>query len=266
MALRLLGVALVGRVVEVKRGGDGGGVAVEVDGLVRRYRHGAGVVAALRGVSLTIREGELVAVTGPSGSGKSTLLHLLGGLDVADAGRVVVAGQTLGALSDDALTVFRRRRIGIVFQAFNLLPILTAEENVALPLLLDDVPRREARGRAGEALAAVGMLSRRSHRPAELSGGEQQRVAVARALAVEPALILADEPTGNLDSRAASDVLDLLQRAARSGRTILMVTHDGEAAARADRALHMVDGALVEHGARDPSNANGATACLPGAR
>jgi ABC-type lipoprotein export system ATPase subunit len=243
-----------------------GGAAIEVVGLVRSHRRGAHVVPALRGVSLTIEEGELVAVTGPSGSGKSTLLHLLGGLDVPDEGRVVIAGQALGTLSDDALTVFRRRRIGVVFQAYNLLPTLTAAENVALPLLLDDVPRRAIDARVAEALQAVGMLARRSHRPVELSGGEQQRIAVARALVVEPALILADEPTGSLDSRTAAEVLDLFRDAARArGRTILMVTHDRDAAAVADRELHMVDGALTNGHRHDAPHANGVAAWTPGA-
>lgn len=242
------------------------GAAVEGVDLVRGHRHGAHVVPALRGVSLRIAEGELVAVTGPSGSGKSTLLHVLGGLDVPDEGRVVIAGHTLGALSDDALTVFRRRRIGVVFQAYNLLPTLTAAENVALPLLLDDVPRRAIDARVAEALKAVGMLARRSHRPAELSGGEQQRIAVARALVVEPALILADEPTGSLDSRTAAEVLDLFREAARArGRTILMVTHDRDAAAVADRELHMVDGSLTNGHRRHVSHANGVATCAPGA-
>jgi len=242
-----------------------GGAAIEVFGLVRSHRRGAHVVPALRGVSLTIEEGELVAVTGPSGSGKSTLLHLLGGLDVPDEGRVVIAGQTLGTLSDDALTVFRRRRIGVVFQAYNLLPTLTAAENVALPLLLDDVPRRAIDARVAEALQAVGMLARRSHRPAELSGGEQQRIAVARALVVEPALILADEPTGSLDSRTAAEVLELFRDAARArGRTILMVTHDRDAAAVADRELHMVDGALTNGHRHYAPHANGVAAWTPG--
>ena len=242
-----------------RRSFEQGGAAVEAVGLVRRHRHGAHVVPALRGVSLTIGSGEFVAVMGPSGSGKSTLLHLLGGLDVPDEGRVVIAGQVLGALSDDAATVFRRRHVGIVFQAYNLLPTLTAAENVALPLLLDDVPRREVDARVGEALTAVGMAARRSHRPAELSGGEQQRIAVARALVVEPALVLADEPTGSLDSRTAADVLEFLGRAARDrGRTILMVTHDREAAASADRVLHMVDGMLTDRHRLDPAHANGA--------
>jgi putative ABC transport system ATP-binding protein len=251
---------------EGRRSSATGGAAVQVFGLVRGHRHGAHVVPALRGVSLTIAAGELVAVTGPSGSGKSTLLHLLGGLDVPDAGRVVIAGQTLGALSDDDLTVFRRRRIGVVFQAYNLLPTLTAEENVALPLLLDGVSRRASDPRVAEALKAVGMLARRSHRPAELSGGEQQRIAVARALVVEPALILADEPTGSLDSRTAADVLDLLREAARArGRTILMVTHDRDAAAVADRELRMVDGALTAGHGHDRSHANGVATWAPGA-
>lgn len=230
-----------------RRSFEAGGAAVEAVGLDRRHRHGANVVRALRGVSLTIGEGEFVAVTGPSGSGKSTLLHVLGGLDVPDAGQVMIGGQALGALSDDALTVFRRRRIGVVFQAYNLVPTLSATENVALPLLLDGVARRSAHTRADEVLEQVGLAARCRHRPDQLSGGEQQRVAIARALVTGPAVVLADEPTGSLDSHTAAGVLALLRRAvAETGRAVVMVTHDPTVAAQADRIVRLVDGRVDE--------------------
>ncbi|MEO6026332.1 MAG: ABC transporter ATP-binding protein [Candidatus Binatia bacterium] len=220
-------------------------VAVRGIGVTKRFRQGDGVVTAVRDVSLDIGVGEFVAIMGPSGSGKSTLLHLLGGLESPDTGSVAVAGRVLSTLSDDALTVFRRRNIGIVFQAFNLVPMLTAEENVALPLRLDGRSPRQVRERVTAALASVGMLPRRTHKPDALSGGEQQRVAIARALVIEPVLMLADEPTGSLDSRTAEDVVATLGRMAREhGRTVVMVTHDSLAASHAARVLRVVDGAL----------------------
>jgi putative ABC transport system ATP-binding protein len=222
------------------------GIAVRAERVVKAYREGESRVAALRGVSLEIGTQEFVAVMGPSGSGKSTLLHLLAGLDLPDSGSIVIAGRALGAMTDDELTVFRRRHLGIVFQSFNLVPTLTAEENVALPLRLDGVPARAVRARVADTLADVGMLHRRRHRPDQLSGGELQRVAMARALVVEPLLILADEPTGSLDSRTSEEILCLLQRTANQlGRAIVMVTHDPTAAAHAGRVVRVVDG-LVE--------------------
>jgi len=219
--------------------------AVRAVGVTKQFRQGGAVVTAVRDVSLDVGVGEFVAIMGPSGSGKSTLLHLLGGLESPDAGFVVVAGQGLSVLSDDALTVFRRRNVGVVFQAFNLVPMLTAEENVALPLRLDGRSPAQVRARVAAALASVGMLPRRTHRPDALSGGEQQRVAIARALVMEPVLILADEPTGSLDSRTAEDVVATLAGTVREhGRTVVMVTHDARAASHADRVLRVVDGAL----------------------
>jgi putative ABC transport system ATP-binding protein len=209
------------------------------------YRGRGGDVLAVNGVSVTIASGEFVAVTGPSGSGKSTLLHLMGGLDLPSAGQVVVDGASLAALRDDALTVFRRRKVGVVFQAFNLLPTHSAEENVALPLELDGCGRREVRDRVARALARVGLTHRRRHRPDELSGGEMQRVAIARALVVDPVVLLADEPTGNLDSETSAQVLDALAAANAGGCTVVLVTHDAAAAARAHRTLRLRDGALV---------------------
>jgi putative ABC transport system ATP-binding protein len=228
-----------------------GDIIARAENVAKRYRHGSVEVAALRGVSLEIAPGEFLAVMGPSGSGKSTLLHLLGGLDAPDAGRVVVAGRALGTMSDDEMTMFRRRHIGIVFQFFNLLPALTAEENVALPLMLDGTPRRAAHARAADALAQVGLRQRRCHTPDELSGGELQRVAIARALVTEPLLILADEPTGNLDSRAGGEVLRALRCAADTlRRAVVLVTHDPGAGNYTDRVVKLLDGAIEDDRAR----------------
>jgi putative ABC transport system ATP-binding protein len=222
-------------------------IAVEAIGLVKRHRHGGGIVEAVRGISLSVARGEVVAVMGPSGSGKSTLLHLLGALDVPDAGSVAIGGRALAGMSEDALTLLRRRAIGFVFQSYNLVPTLTAEENVALPLLLDGVAARAARARARDALAEVGMMARADHPPDRLSGGEAQRVAVARAVVAAPALVLADEPTGSLDSDAAAAVLALLCRVASArDAAVVMVTHDPRAAAHAGRVVRVVDGAIVE--------------------
>jgi putative ABC transport system ATP-binding protein len=223
------------------------GPAVVVEALTRTYIQGAGRVEALRGVDLTVRPGEMVAVMGPSGSGKSTLLHLIAGLDVPTAGRVCVGGVDLAGLDDDGRTLLRRRRLGIVFQAFNLLDTLTAEENVALPLLVDGVAEAEATRRARAALERVGVAGRASHLPAQLSGGEQQRVAIARGLVTEPVVLLADEPTGNLDSAGGAAVLALLRRLVDEQRqTLLLVTHDARHAALADRLLRLRDGRVVE--------------------
>jgi putative ABC transport system ATP-binding protein len=198
-------------------------------------------------VALRVEPGSFVAVMGPSGSGKSTLLHLIGGLDRPTGGTVRIGGEDLSLLDDDSLTLLRRRRIGFIFQFFNLLPVLTAQENVALPLLVDGMSEAEAGRRALAALEIVGVAHRRDHRPATLSGGEQQRVAVARAVVTEPVLILADEPTGNLDSAAGDQVLGLLRRLVdESGQTILMVTHDPRGAAVADRLVLLRDGVVAE--------------------
>ena len=212
--------------------------------LSRIYRQGDREVAGLREVTIRIESGEFVAITGPSGSGKSTLMHLLGGLDRPDSGRVILEGRSLTTLSDKELAALRRRRLGFVLQFFNLLPTLTAEENVAFPLLLDNI--NDALPRAGEALASVGLSHRRTHRPAQMSGGEQQRVALARALVTEPALILADEPTGNLDSLTGEEILQVLRETADRGQTIVMVTHDLKAASYADRIVRLVDGEVVD--------------------
>ena len=218
-------------------------LAVEARGLSRVYGSGPETVNALRDADLSIAAGEFVAVMGPSGSGKSTLLHLVGGLDRPDAGEVRIEGEPLAALTDDALAHLRRRRIGFVLQFFNLFPLLSAAENVAFPLLLDG--RRDALALADEALARVGLAARSQHRPGQLSGGEQQRVAVARALVTRPAVVLADEPTGSLDSLAGEDVLRLLRAAADDGHAVLLITHHAPAAAYADRVVRLRDGAVV---------------------
>jgi putative ABC transport system ATP-binding protein len=215
---------------------------VAVQGAAKRYRTGAGEVLALDGVSLTVAPGELVAIVGPSGSGKSSLMHLVGGLDRPDAGTVQVAGWDLSALDDDELSELRRRHIGFVFQSFNLLPGLDARENVALPALLGGERWGPAIARAEALLATVGMARRARHLPSQLSGGEAQRVAVARALVCDPLLVLADEPTGNLDSAQGHDILDLLLGSRTTRRSVVVVTHDDRLAARADRVVRIEDG------------------------
>jgi putative ABC transport system ATP-binding protein len=210
------------------------------------YRLGASVVPALRGVSFDVEPGTFVAVMGPSGSGKSTLMHLVGGLDRPTAGSLVFDGADIGALGDGELTLLRRRRIGFVFQFFNLLPTMTAWENVALPRVLDGLRLSDVRAKAVGLLERVGLGARIDHKPAQLSGGEMQRVAIARALVADPVLLLADEPTGNLDSRSGQAVLDLLRATVdEDGRTVIMVTHDGRAASVGDRVLMLEDGRLV---------------------
>jgi putative ABC transport system ATP-binding protein len=218
---------------------------VEVKSVTKTYS-GKSVVHALRGVSLQVARGEMVATMGPSGSGKSTLLNILGGLDRPTEGSVVIDGADLSRLDDDRLTLLRREKIGFIFQFFNLLPTLTAHENAALPLHLAGVARRAAASRAEELLLAVGLKDRLSHLPDALSGGEQQRVAMARALALRPPLILADEPTGNLDSITGGEILALFKDLqSRFGTTVVMVTHDPGAAAVCDRVLRMQDGMIV---------------------
>jgi putative ABC transport system ATP-binding protein len=202
-------------------------------------------VQALRGVDLRIEAGEFVAIMGPSGCGKSTLLHVLGGIDSPSAGTVLFEGADLGSLSDTERSLVRRRRLGFVFQKMNLLPTLSALENVALPLRIDGMRRGEAHERADEVLERVELARRARHFPHELSGGEQQRVAIARALVIQPAVLLADEPTGALDSANGRSILALLRRCADGGQTVVMVTHDAAMAASADRVLSMRDGQIV---------------------
>jgi len=218
---------------------------VEVTNLSKRYE-GKRTVHALRDVSFRVEKGEMIATMGPSGSGKSTLLNIIGGLDRPSEGSVIIDGRDTTGLNDDDLTRLRREKIGFIFQFFNLLPTLTAQENVALPLYLTGAGGKEARARALEMLERAGLGDRTEHLPDELSGGEQQRVAMARALILSPPLILADEPTGNLDSKNGQEVLALFKRLqSRFGTTVMMVTHDAKAAAFCDRILNMQDGQLV---------------------
>jgi putative ABC transport system ATP-binding protein len=210
----------------------------------KTYRSGSLEVDALRGVSMSIRSGELVAIVGPSGSGKSTLMHILGCLDVPTAGQYRLGGEDVAEMDENRLAEVRNRRVGFVFQQFNLLPSLTALRNVELPLTYAGVGPSSRRERALAALDRVGLADRVDHKPGELSGGQQQRVAIARALVTEPDLVLADEPTGNLDSGSSADVLTVLQDLHRSGRTIVLITHDADVAATAQRVLHIHDGLL----------------------
>ena len=219
---------------------------LEARDLTKEYRLGGRAVRALRGVSVAVHQGEYVAITGPSGSGKSTLLHILGGLDAPDSGAVALEGVPLERLGDSALTRIRLLRMGFVFQRFHLLPVLSALENVELPMAEAGIGRRERGSRARELLDYVGLSERSGHRATELSGGEMQRVAVARALANRPALLFADEPTGELDLTTGRQVLDLFRRLNRDGMTIIVVTHDEHLAAEASRTVHLLDGQLAD--------------------
>ena len=221
------------------------GVAVEACGLTRRYGEGETAVDALRGVDLTVRSGELVAVMGPSGSGKSTLMHILAGLDTPTSGTVSIAGTEIAGLSDKKLTHLRRDHVGFVFQFFNLLPMLDAEENVVLPLSI--AGKKPDKAWLDDLLERTGLNNRRSHRPSELSGGQQQRVAIARALVTRPTIVFADEPTGNLDSKTSGEILELVRSMVDEyGQTTVMVTHEARAAAIADRILFLADGLVVK--------------------
>jgi putative ABC transport system ATP-binding protein len=227
---------------------------VSAEEVTRRYGEGDTAVDALRGVSLTVQPGELVAVMGPSGSGKSTLMHILAALDKPTSGRVEIAGEDVGSMSDGDVTMLRRRHIGFVFQFYNLLPMLTAEENVLLPLSI--AGEKPSNGFFEGLIDRVGLKERRTHRPSELSGGQQQRVAIARALVSRPTIVLADEPTGNLDSATGHEILELLRAATEEyGQTTVMVTHDAGAAAIADRILFLADGLIVDELARSEPGA-----------
>jgi len=221
------------------------GTVVQAKDVTRRYGEGETAVDALRGISLDVDAGQLVAVMGPSGSGKSTLMHILAGLDKPSSGTVTIAGEEITTLPDNQLTRLRRRHIGFVFQFFNLLPMLTAEENVVLPLSIAGTKPDAAWLR--ELLESTGLTDRRNHRPSELSGGQQQRVAIARALVSRPTILFADEPTGNLDSKTGGEILELMRHSVTAyGQTTVMVTHEARAAAIADRILFLADGSIVQ--------------------
>jgi putative ABC transport system ATP-binding protein len=217
---------------------------IELEGVWRIFRVGEGEVHALKGVSLTIERGEHVALVGPSGSGKSTLLHIVGCLDRPTRGRYLLEGREVGSLSEEERSLIRRHRIGFVFQFFHLLPRLTAQGNVELPMLFAGTPPEERRERAAKALESVGLSHRSHHRPDQLSGGERQRVAIARAVVMDPAVLLADEPTGNLDRASALEVMDLIEAMNARGLTLVVVTHDPAIAQRARRVIRMDDGEI----------------------
>jgi len=239
-------------------------VLIETQGLVKEYRLGSHVVHALRGVSVQVWRGEFVAVMGPSGSGKSTFMNLLGCLDTPTAGRYLFEGEDVSRLSPDALARIRNGKIGFVFQGFNLLPRMSALENVEVPLLYNGTPPSERRPKALAKLEAVGLADRQHHHPAQLSGGQQQRVAIARALVNDPVLILADEPTGNLDSRTSVEVMALFQELNRSGITIVLVTHEQDIAQYAERTLTFRDGKLIQdQPVAEPKDAEAVLTTLP---
>jgi putative ABC transport system ATP-binding protein len=224
-----------------------GAAVIELVDVAKTYRSGSLEVEALKGIDLRIDEGEFVAIVGPSGSGKSTLMHIIGCLDVPTSGRLVLAGDDVADLDEDRLAAVRNRYIGFVFQQFNLLAYMTAVRNVELPLVYSGINVGERRELAMRALGLVGISNRADHRPGELSGGQQQRVAIARALVTEPALLLADEPTGNLDSASTNEILELLSELHDAGRTIVLITHEQHLADQAGRVVHILDGQLSLH-------------------
>ncbi|HAS28189.1 MAG TPA: ABC transporter ATP-binding protein [Dehalococcoidia bacterium] len=220
---------------------------IKLENITKKYRMGEEIILAVSGVSLEIKEGEFVALVGPSGSGKSTMMHLIGGLDTPTSGRVIVDGQDLSRATDKELSRYRNEKIGFVFQAFNLHPTYTATENVALPLIFSGIGQSSRMKMAADALEIVGLAERASHRPNQLSGGERQRVSIARALVTQPKIILADEPTGNLDSKNGKHIMELLSQLNREkGITLIIVTHDMEIAAVAGRIIKMRDGKIIE--------------------
>jgi len=219
---------------------------IEIENLTKVYEMGTELVHALDGVSLSIEEGEFVSIMGASGSGKSTLMNLLGCLDTPTAGSYRLKGKDVSGLDDEELAVIRNREIGFVFQTFNLMPALTALHNVEVPLIYNRIPRKERIRRSREMLTAMGMADRADHRPNQLSGGQRQRVAIARALVNNPSLILADEPTGNLDSRTTAEIMDLIRELHRNGNTVILVTHEPDIGAMADRTITLKDGKVEE--------------------
>jgi putative ABC transport system ATP-binding protein len=236
---------------------------IQIEKLTKTYGSGVTKVTALDHVNLTIREGEFVAIMGPSGCGKSTLLHLLGGLDKPSEGNVLIGGHNLTDLNDDKLTELRRRKIGFVFQFFNLIPVLNATENAALPVTLDGLKPADAQKKAVKWLTHFGLADRLNNRPDQLSGGQQQRVAIARALVADPELILADEPTGNLDTRSSDEIASLLRDVSKKyNRTIVMVTHDPRIAAYADRIVFLKDGKVVDETLLERKSGNNAEAVV----
>ena len=220
---------------------------LETQSVRKQYKLGQVTVDALAGVDFAVNQGEFVAIMGPSGSGKSTLLHLLGGLDQPTDGEVMIADKRLSVMKDNQITLVRRRNVGFIFQFYNLVPTLTAEENIVLPLVIDGKRLRDYQPRVEQLLALVGITDRRHHKPDQLSGGQQQRVAIARAFVTQPSIVLADEPTGNLDSKSGEEVLNLLRHSCDElGQTIVMVTHDPKAASFADRVVFLKDGRVVD--------------------
>ncbi len=234
---------------------------VQTQNLTKIYGSGSTAVTALDHVNIKISDGEFVAIMGPSGCGKSTLLHLLGGLDTPSDGQVIIDGTSIAEMPDDQVTELRRRKIGFVFQFYNLIPVLSAAENAALPVTLDGVTPTVAKEKAKQWLERFGLGERLSSRPDQLSGGQQQRVAIARALVAEPSLVLADEPTGNLDTRAGDEIASLLRDVSKQyNRTIVMVTHDPRIAAYADRIIFLKDGVVVDETLLEKKNGRGAAA------
>jgi len=230
---------------------------LEANQVKKHYQMGEVTVNALAEVNLTVNPGEFVAIMGPSGSGKSTLLHLLGGLDGPSEGEITLAGQPLSKLNDNEITIVRRRKVGFIFQFYNLLPTLTAEENIGLPLMIDGQSLEKHQGKIEKLLTLVGLTDRKDHKPDQLSGGQQQRVAIARAFVNDPEIVLADEPTGNLDSKSGAAILELLRRTCDElSATIVMVTHDARAASYADRVIFLKDGAIVRELKNDPTAHN----------
>jgi putative ABC transport system ATP-binding protein len=221
-------------------------IVLEASGLHKQYQLGGQVVEALKNIEFRVQKGEFVAITGPSGSGKSTLLHLLGGLERPSAGEIHLAGKRLSVMDDDQTTLARRHNVGFIFQLFDLIPTLTAEENILLPVIIDNKDPRHCADRLDRLLRLVGLTLRRNHKPDQLSGGEQQRVALARAMITQPAVVLADEPTGNLDSKAGASILEMLRRACDEfEQTIVLVSHDPFVAVYADRVVFLKDGQIV---------------------